>query len=72
VHGARYNVISILGKRVTLVTPHSVDAHGAGVRLSRPFLGKPKSAIRQTITGFIRAHPTERYSSLSPELFNAR
>jgi hypothetical protein len=23
--------------------------HGAGVRLSRPFLGKPKSAIRQTI-----------------------
>jgi hypothetical protein len=26
VHGARYNVISILGKRVTLVTPHSVDA----------------------------------------------
>src|SRR5258708_11977907 len=26
VHGARYNVISILGKRVTLVTSHSVDA----------------------------------------------
>jgi hypothetical protein len=42
-HGARYNVISILGKRVTLVTSHSVDAlemigacrgHGPVVMLS--------------------------------------
>ena len=49
VDGTRYDIVSLLGKRVTLVTSQSVDAIGAGVRLSRPFLGKPKSDIRQTV-----------------------
>jgi hypothetical protein len=31
--GARYDIISILGKPVTLVTSRSVDAIGAGVGL---------------------------------------
>jgi hypothetical protein len=33
VDGARYDIISILGKRVTLVTSRSVDVIGAGVGL---------------------------------------
>jgi hypothetical protein len=33
VDGARYDIISIVGKRVTPVTSRSVDAIGAGVDL---------------------------------------
>jgi hypothetical protein len=41
VDGARYEIISIGGRRVTLVTSRSVDAIGAGVGVSA-LLAPPK------------------------------
>jgi hypothetical protein len=73
VDGARYDIISLLGKRVTLVTPHSVDAIGAGVGLSRPFPWQTQIRHQANhLPAFSEPIEPNVNQAYSPEPLNAR